>query len=128
MSGTNSKLVKGIYVSGSNHSVKRPKFYEHLGLRQGTINILLSMESYQSILLPTKRVAGIDAFDLEENQDFLIRPCVLKGVSGFQILPINRTTDAPQGLHAVNILEISLIRHVEIKHDDVLEVELQDYE
>jgi hypothetical protein len=73
-------------------------------------------------------VPGIDAFDSEENQDFLIRPCVLKGVSGFQVLPIDRATGTPRGLHGGNILEISLIREVEVIHGDALEVELHGYE
>lgn len=123
-----SKFVKGMYVAGSNHSPRRPKFYENLALRQGTINVQLSPEAYGSILLPTKRVPGVDKFDFEENQDFLIRPCVLKGVRGYQLLPIDKTTGRPRGLHGGNIIEVSLVMDIDVKCGEELEVELQGYE
>jgi hypothetical protein len=115
-------------VSGSNHSRFRPKLYERLGLWQGTINIQLSAETYKAILIPTKRVPGCDEFDFDEHQDFLVRPCKLKGTLGYQILPIDKKTSAPRGLHAANTIEIALTAKIDLKAGEELHVELQGFE
>ena len=91
-----SIIVRGTYVSGLKHSPRRPKLYQDLGLWQGTINIQLPAETDQNILIPNERIPGRDPFDSEENQDFLIRRCKLKGVLGYQILPIDKATGAPK--------------------------------
>ncbi len=79
-----------VYVPGCNHSGLRPKFYESLGLWQGTINFQLPRGTDEPLILPNKRVPGLDPIDLSANQDFLVRPCRLKGGSGYQILPMIR--------------------------------------
>jgi hypothetical protein len=123
-----SRVVRGIYVPGHNHSGLRPKFYESLGLWKGTINIQLLPETDESLILPNERVPGLDPIDLNENQDFLIRPCRLKSGSGYQILPINKTTSQPRGHHSEKVIEIALTKKVEIKPNEELEVELEGFD
>ena|SRR5579862_53004 len=123
-----SKLVRGVYVSGANHSRFRPKLYESLGMWKGTINIQLSAETDERVLIPDERVPGCDAFDLSANQDFLIRPCRLKGVSGYQILPVDRTTNEPRGYHTLKRIEIALREQIALDPDEELEVELRGFE
>src|ERR1700688_926606 len=120
-----SKIVKGIYVHCLNHSRKRPNFYKSLGLHQGTINIKLPEETDESLILPNRRVQGVDLIDVE--QDFLIRDCRLKGFEGYQILPIDKKTGEPRGYHEHKIIEIALREEIEIKSNEELEVELQGF-
>jgi hypothetical protein len=121
-----SKLVRGVYVPGCNHSGQRPKFYESLGVWQGSINILMAQGTEESLILPNKRVPGIDPIDV--NQDFLIRACRLKGVTGYQILPIDKATSEPRGHHSDKVIEIALREKIEIKPKEELEVELEGFE
>jgi hypothetical protein len=123
-----SKLVRGVYVPGCNHSPLRPLFYASLGLWQGTINIQLPKEICKTLILPNKRKEGVDPIDLNANQDFLIRRCRLKAVKGYQILPIDKTTNAPRGHHSSKIIEISLEEKIELKPREELEVELKGFE
>jgi len=123
-----SKLVRGTYQSGANHSWRRPEFYKSLGLWQGTINIKLPDDTVESLALPNKRKEGLDQFDLDHNQDFLIRACRLKGIDGYQVLPIDKTTSEPRGHHSSKIIEISLKKRIELKPDEELEVELEGFE
>ena len=121
-----SRKVKGVYVNGWNHSGDRPKFYESLGLWRGSINIQLPPQTDGSLILPGRRVEGLDPVDM--NQYFLIRPCKLRDSSGFQILPVDKNTDEPKGHYAEKVIEISLREKIEIKPNEELEVELQDFE
>jgi hypothetical protein len=123
-----SKFLKGKYVSGMNHSGFRPKLYESLGLWQGTINIQLSAETDDAVLIPSEKVPGCDPFDSAANQDFAIRACRLKGVLGYQILPIDKTTSEPRGHHGSKRIEIALKEEIELEPDEELEVELQGFE
>jgi hypothetical protein len=124
-----SIIVRGTYVSGLSHSQRRPKLYQDLGLWRGTINIQLPAETDERILIPNERILGRDPFDLvEENQDFLIRHCKLKGVFGYQILPIDKTTSVPRGHHASKVIEISLKERIDVRPNEELEVELQGFE
>ena len=122
-----SKLFRGTYVSGLGHSGRRPRLYESLRLWQGTINIKLPGNTDMRDLIPCDRTPGIDPFDFEENQDFLVRPCKLKGVHGYQLLPINKTTGEPRGHHASKVIEISLKERIELKPNEELEVELEGF-
>ena len=122
-----SQFVKGTYVPGANHSRLRPKFYELLGLWQGTINIQLPTETDEAILIPNERVPGRDPIDLDSNQDFLIRPCILKGFAGYQILPIDKTTSEPRGYHAYKRIEIALKGTIQLQPNEELEVQLQEF-
>lgn len=115
-------------MSGSNHARLRPKFYEHLGLWRGTINIQLASDIDESVLIPNQRVLGRDPFDFSENQDFLIRLCRLKETPGYQILPIDKTTSVPRGLHRSKQIEIALKEKIELELGEELEVELQGFE
>ena len=123
-----SQFVKGRYVSGAGHSRFRPKFYEQLGLWQGTINIELPAETHEAILIPDERRPGCDPIDLDANQDFLIRPCRLKGLAGYQVLPIDKTTGEPRGHHASRWIEIALREKIDLKPDEELEAELERFE
>lgn len=69
-----------------------------------------------------------DPFDLDANQDFLIRPCKLKGVHGYQILPIDCVTGDPRGHHASKWIEISLKEKIDVQPGEELEVELQEFD
>lgn len=123
-----SKFVKGTYrSSGSKHSEKRPKLYKSLGLRQGTINIKVPENTEEWIIIPNVRKEGCDQFDVDENQDFLLRSCRLKGVGGYQILPIDKTTGTPRGRHAEKVIEIALRKEIGIKDGEELEVELEGF-
>jgi hypothetical protein len=93
---------------------------------QGTINIQLPPESDDRLLVPNKRVPGCDPID--ENQDFLIRPCTLKGISGFQVLPIDKITGEPRGHHGTKRIEVSLRERIALQMDEELEVELLGFE
>jgi hypothetical protein len=97
-----------------------------LGLRRGTINIQLPAETDGRFLIPNERVPGRDPIDV--NQDFLIRPCKLKGVVGYQILPIDKATADPRGHHAKKQIEISLKEEIELRPDEEIEVELQGFD
>jgi len=121
-------MVSGIYVCGCNHSGLRPKFYESLGLWRGTINVQLPQETDESLILPYKRVPGLDPIDLDAHQDFLIRPCRLKGFSGYQILPIDKTTGLPRGHHSEKVIEIALKEEIEIAPNEKLNVELEGFD
>lgn len=121
-----SKFVRGKYISGCGHSVHRPKFYEEMKLHRGTINILVEPGTQQSILVPTMKVPGYDPIDM--HQEFLIRPCVLKRASGYQILPIDKSTGMVAGHHAGGIIEIALCKRIDLRPEEELEVELQGYE
>jgi hypothetical protein len=123
-----SKTLKGVYTNGSNHSGRRPLFYKSLGLYQGSINIQLPQDTDESSILPNERVTGLDPIDLNANQDFLIRSCRLKGVEGYQILPINKTTKEPHGHHSSKIIEIALKDKIPIQPKEQLEVELEGFE
>jgi len=123
-----SKVVRGVYVHGCNHSRCRPLFYKSLGLWQGTINIKLPEDTSESLIVPNERREGLDPFDLGENQDFLIRACNLKGVDGYQILPIDKTTNDPRGHHSSKIIEIALKKKIEIKPNEELEVEMEGFD
>jgi len=122
-----SQFVRGVYKSGSNHSVHRPNFYKNLGTVQGTINIQLPPETDEQITIPNERVAGADKFDFDVNQDFLVRRCRLKGVSGYQVLPIDKTTGHFNGLHGGKIIEITLKEKISIRFGETLEVELEGF-
>jgi hypothetical protein len=123
-----SKSVRGVYVSGANHSPLRPMFYKSLCLWQGTINIQLPAETDEYFIVPNERTEGLDPIDLEANQDFLIRVCKLRGVDGYQILPIDKTTKAPRGHHSSKIIEIALREKIKLEPNEELEVELQGFE
>ncbi len=123
-----SKLISGMYTSGAHHSAYRPLFYQSLGLWQGTINIQLPRDTSESLILPNKRVEGLDQIDLDHNQDFLIRRCMLKGVEGYQVLPIDKTTEKPRGHHSSKIIEIALKDKIPIQAHEELEVELEGFE
>ena len=123
-----SKLVRGIYRSGVSHAQLRPKFYASLGLWQGTINVQLPVGTEERLIIPTVRVPGRDPFDLNENQDFLIRACRLKGVSGYQILTIDKTTNVPRGHHSEKVIEIALKEKIDITLYEMLDVELEGFE
>lgn len=115
-------------MAGVNHSRFRPKFYESLGLWQGTINIQLSTETDERVIVPNERVPGQDPIDFDANQDFLIRPCRLKGVAGYQVLPIDKTTNEPRGHHSLKQIEIALKKKIGLKPNEELEVELEGFE
>jgi len=119
-------FVRGTYVTGCNHSKYRPKLYEDLGLWQGTINIQLPVETDERFLRPTERISGRDLID--SGQDFLIRHCKLRGVVGYQILPIDKATGDPRGHHALKRIEISLKEQIDLRPDEEIEVELQGFE
>jgi hypothetical protein len=121
-------VVSGVYVAGENHSRFRPKFYESLRLWQGTINIQLPAETDERVIVPNERVPGHDPIDLNANQDFLIRPCRLKGVAGYQILPIDKTTNAARGHHSLKRIEIALKEKIDLKPNEVLKVELEGFD
>jgi hypothetical protein len=121
-----SVFVKGTYVSGCNHSQYRPKLYEDLGLWRGTINIQLRAETDGRFLIPNERIPGRDPIDAD--QDFLIRPCKLKGVVGYQILPIDKATGDPRGHHASKKIEISLKKEIELRPNEEIEIELQGFD
>ena len=123
-----SKFVTGTYVSGLQHSQFRPKFCQDLGLWQGTINIQLPAATDESILIPLDKIPGRDPIDFDSNQDFLIRPCKLKGISGYQILPIDKTTGEPRGHHSAKLIEITLRERIDLQPGEELEVELQGFE
>jgi hypothetical protein len=123
-----SKFVRGRYVPGSNHSRFRPKFYESLGLWQGSINIQLPADTDERLMIPNHRTPGCDPIDFDANQDFLIRACKLKGVVGYQILPIDKKTSEPRGIHAAKRIEIALKEKIGIKANEELEVELEGFE
>lgn len=120
-----SRFVKGTYVSGFQHSAKRPNLYEHLGLWQGTINIQLSHDVAEDILIPREIISGVDPFD--DNQRFRIRACILKGVAGYQILPIDKETGAPKGHYEQKQIEVSLKEKIDLRPLEELEVELQGF-
>lgn len=80
------------------------------------------------LIFPNKRKEGLDPIDLNANQDFLIRRCRLKGVEGYQILPIDKTTNEPRGYHSSKIIEITLVEKIELRLLEELEVELRDFE
>jgi hypothetical protein len=121
-----SRFVKGMYVNGFQHSAMRPKFYQHLGLWQGTINIQLSHDTGEDVLIPSEIIPGLDPFDVDQN--FRIRACNLKGVAGYQILPIDKQTGAPRGHYEQKQIEVSLIEKIDLRPHEVLEVELQGFE
>ena len=121
-----SRIVRGKYVPGCGHSRHRPLFYAKLRLRCGTLNMIVEAGTEQSILIPITRVPGCDPIDFD--QDFLIRPCFLKQVGGYQILPVTKSTNKLAGHHAEGIIEIALFKTIDVKPGDELEVELQDYE
>jgi len=95
---------------------------------QGTINIQVPAETDEPLLIPNKRIPGRDSIDLDSNQDFLIRPCKLKGVVGLQILPVDKATGEPRGHHVSKIIEISLKEKIDLRPDEELEVELQEFD
>jgi hypothetical protein len=121
-------MVKDGYASGCKHSRFRPKLYESLGLHQGTVNVELNFVQYDHLMLPTRRIPGCDQVDLHANQDFLIRPCRLKGVGGYQILPIKKTTGTPNGHHSSKTIEVSLKEEITLTPNKELAVELGDFE
>ena len=121
-----SVFVRGAYVTGCNHSKYRPKLYEYLGSWQGTINIQIPAETDERLLLPTERISGRDLID--SDQDFLLRSCKLKGVVGYQILPIDKLTGEPRGHHALKRIEISLKEQIDLQPNEKIEVELQGFE
>jgi hypothetical protein len=97
-------------------------------MRRGSINVQLAGGIDENWILPNRRVPGCDPIDFESNQDFLIRPCHLKGVAGYQILPIDKTTCAPQGHHASRQIEITLVKEIELEPGEELQVELEGFE
>jgi hypothetical protein len=121
-----SRFVTGTYVNGFGHSAMRPKLYQHLGLWQGTINIQLSHGTADDVLIPREIIPGIDPIDV--NQKFRIRACILKGVAGYQILPIDRETEAPRGHYEQKQIEVSLREKIDLRPREELEVELQGFE
>jgi hypothetical protein len=123
-----SKFVTERYVPGWNHSRFRPNLYQHLEMWQGTINIQLPAETDERILIPNERVIGYDQIDVKSNQDFLVRRCRLKGILGYQILPIDKTMNVPRGYHAVKRIEVTLKQKIDLQHGEELEVELQGFE
>ena len=71
---------------------------------------------------------GQDEIDVTANQDFLIRRCKLKGINGYQILPIDKTTNEPRGYHAAKRIEITLKEKIAVRPGEELRVELLDFE
>jgi hypothetical protein len=118
--------VRGRYIGGCNHSVHRPLFFKSLGLWQGTINIQLPPDTDTSLVTPREKVVGLDPIDA--SQDFLIRPCRLKGVAGYQVLPIKKGTGEPQGHHAEKVIEVALTKKIPLTPTEELEVELEGFE
>lgn len=104
----------------------RPKLYQHLGLWQGTINIQLSHDTADDVLIPTEIIPSFDPIDI--NQEFRIRACSLKGVSGYQILPIDKLTGAPKGHYEWKQIEVSLKDKIDLLPHEELDVELLGFE
>lgn len=126
-----SKLVRGTYIrDGNKHGKLRPKLYQRLGMRQGTINVQLPAEIYDRLPLPNQRVPGLDPIDSpsQHNQDFLVRRCKMNGEEGYQVLPIHKMSGEPRGLHAWKLIEITLIKEITLQEREELEVELQDFD
>jgi len=89
------------------------------------------LETDERFIIPSERIVGCDPIDLEYNQDFLVRPCRLKGVSDYQILPTDKTTKTtaePRGHHSLKRIEIALKEKIDIKPNEGLEVELEGFE
>ena len=117
--------MKGRYVSGCGHGKLRPEFYRRLGTQQGTINIQLPLSTGDDVLIPTDPMPGFDPIDVD--QKFRIRACKLKGVAGYQILPVDKTTGAPRGHYSDKQIEISLKEKIDLERNEDLEVELQGF-
>jgi DNA-binding CsgD family transcriptional regulator len=98
-----------------------------LGTWPGTINIQLPADTDERILIPNERVIGHDQIDANSNQDFLVRRCKVKGILGYQILPIDKTMSVPRGYHAVRWIEVALKQKIELQPSEELEVELQEF-
>ena len=77
-------------------------------------------------MIPSEIIPGFDLIDI--NQKFRIRPCSLKGVSGYQILPIDKLTGAPKGHYEWKQIEVSLRDKIDLLPHEELEVELQGFE
>jgi len=103
----------------------RPKLYEHLGLWQGTINVQLWHGVTDDILVPRKIIPGLDPIDVD--QSFRIRACRLKGVTGYQILPIDKQTGAPKGHYEQKQIEVALVEKIDLRPHEELEVELEGF-
>jgi hypothetical protein len=97
-----------------------------MGLHRGTINILIEAGPQQDVLVPTIKVQGYDPIDAD--QDFLVRPCILKDTAGYQILPITRSTGRPAGHHAEGQIEVALVKKIDVQLGEELQVELQGYD
>lgn len=107
---------------GFGHFSKcRPKFYQNvldltgLSLYQGTINIKIDGEMPRFPMPKTQRIPGQDQIDLDDDQDILITPCLMKGRPGFWILPVFRGTNVPNpgGHLPKGIIEVSLIEKLQ---------------
>jgi hypothetical protein len=120
-----SILIRGVYTTGARHSALRPKFYKSLGTRQGTINVRVLTPVDPSVLLPNHRITGTDQIDIIHHQDFLVRECCLRGVKGYQVLPIDKTTGEPRGYHRLGVIEITLLKEISLADKELLEVELK---
>lgn len=78
-------------------------------------------------MLPNDGIPGRDPIAIRAGQDFLIRPSKLKGVVGYQILPIDKAAGDPTGHHSLKRIEISLIIEIELRPDEEIDVELQGF-
>jgi hypothetical protein len=115
----NVHLFKGkVAEPGFGHfGTCRPKFYQTMldlsgmNLHRGTINVKIDGEMPHFPLPNTRRIAGQDQIDLNDNQDILITPCVMEGCPGFWILPVFQGTwnPNPAGHFTNQIIEISLV-------------------
>jgi hypothetical protein len=66
-----NEFYKGRYVGGCGDAKERPKFYEHLGMHQGTINIQMSHDVAEEVLICRGEIVpGLDPID--HNQNFRI--------------------------------------------------------
>jgi CTP-dependent riboflavin kinase len=126
-------VIRGTYLkSGFGHfSTCRPKFYAEvekrtgLSLHPGTINMLCEPEAFRTIPEPALRIEGVDDIDVNEDQYLLLGPCSIKGVQGYRILPVVRP-DRKAGHDSEGIIEISLVRKLDLHNGEELEVTFPD--
>ena len=126
-------VVRGTYIQpGLGHfSTLRPEFYAEvekrtgLRLHPGTINIRCEPEAFRTIPKPSLCIEGVDEIDLTEDQYLLLGPCSIRGVRGYRILPIVRP-NRKAGHDSEGIIEISLVKRLELQNREELEVTFPD--
>ena len=108
-------VIKGTYIRNQYGQFKydRPKFYAEVErqtgvrLEQGTLNIQCVPEDFVEIPEPSIRIEGLDQIDIDANQFLRIGPCSIRGIQGFQILPVEKP-NRKRGHHDDGIIEVSL--------------------